>query len=160
MLGSSAEKVVVAHREARGRQIKPVMWALLLACGVSSRILAEEAPVQTPNTTSSPSLECSAHLRSFIAEIDQKIETSTSVDPLRETIKKYFPLSGCDVDDAVSISRKSKYFDRADQFQKDVVIVLRKKNPGTWGFEVSFALSRETGDSKLSAAIVDKIKRE
>jgi hypothetical protein len=157
MPGRVAEKLVAAWREARWR---PVICALLLACGSSSRTLAEEIPVQTSNPTSSPSLECSAHLRSFIVEIDQKIETSTSVDPLRETIKKYFPLTGCDVDEAVSIARKSKYFDRVDQFQKDVVIVLRKKSPGSWGFEVSFALSRETGDSKLSAAIVDKIKRE
>jgi len=104
--------------------------------------------------------ECAGRLSEFIAEIDQKIETSASVEPLRETIKKYFPLSGCNPDEAVSVARQSRYFDRADQFEKDVVIVLRKKTPGAWGFAVSFALSKETGESKMPNAMVDKTTSE
>jgi hypothetical protein len=131
------------------------LLAISFACAPA---FGEEASMSESN--SSLSSDCAARLSRFIAEIDQTIETSTSVEPLRKMIKQYFPLSGCNPEEAVSIARQSKYFDRADQFQKDVVIVLRRKTAGSWGFEVSFAISKETGESKLPTAMVDKIKRE
>jgi hypothetical protein len=121
--------------------------------------LAEKASM-TESSMHDSSTSCAARLRSFISEIDDKIETSPSVEPLQKIIRKYFPLSGCKPDEVVSIAQQSTHFDRADHFKKDVVVVFRKKTPGTWGFQVSFAISKETGKSRLPTAMVDKIRRE
>jgi hypothetical protein len=107
-----------------------------------------------PNTSST----CSERLRAFIEQIDHDMESSSSVHPLEETLKRYFPVSECNVEEAISIVRTSKYFYSADDFPQDVVIVLRRRIPDGWGFKVVFGLNRATGTSVLPAAMVDMLK--
>lgn len=90
------------------------------------------------------------------------MEESRSVELLQGTLRSYFPLYGCDIAEAVSIAKSSKYFYSADRIGSDrlggMVIVLRKRIPGGWGFKVSFGLNLSTGDSSLPAAMVDTQK--
>jgi hypothetical protein len=104
--------------------------------------------------------ECSERLQTFVQEIDTAIASNSSVDPIKTILKKYFPMKGCDVEEATRIMRASKYFDRADQYPKEVVFVLRQKIPGGWGFNVTFGLNRETGETVLPNVFVDPSKWE
>jgi hypothetical protein len=73
-----------------------------------------------------------------VQEIDTAIASNSSVDPIETTSKKYFPMKGCDVEEATRMMRSSKYFDRADQYPKEVVFALRPKISGGWEFNVTF----------------------
>jgi hypothetical protein len=98
---------------------------------------------------------CADRLRAFVVEIDEKMENSHSIFPLEETVRKYFPLYGCNIEEAISIAKTSKHFDLADHSYRDFVIVFRRRIPNGWGFKVIFGLRQDTGDSFLPAALVD-----
>jgi hypothetical protein len=101
--------------------------------------------------------ECAQRLRAFVAELDQLLPTVHSSDPLNEAIGRYFPLHGCDIEEAFEISRQSKYFDHADNsYPKGAAIFFKHRIPHGWGFQVSFGLTKPAGDSRLPAASVDK----
>jgi hypothetical protein len=99
---------------------------------------------------------CAEQLTSFISELDDLLDHSQDVLPLREAIGRHFPLYGCEIDQALEISHRSRHFDHAESHLKDVVIIFRRAIPRGWGFKVSFGLSKSTGNSELPAAMVDK----
>ncbi len=104
--------------------------------------------------------ECLDRLRSFVTQIDDLMESSSSIDPLQKVINEHFPLSACDTEQAIAIAKTSKYFDSVSYAQKEVVILFRTNKPGRWGFKVSFGLKKSTGDSLLPNVMVDMQKRE
>jgi hypothetical protein len=101
---------------------------------------------------------CADRLRAFVVEIDEKMEKSDSIFPLQETLRKYFPLFGCNVEEAISIAKTSKHFDLVDHSYRDFLIILRKRIPKGWGFKVEFGLREDTGDSFLPVATVDMLQ--
>ena len=99
---------------------------------------------------------CAAGLNSFVAEIDRLIPATHSVVPLQDNIRRYFPLYGCNIDEAISICGRSEYFDHSEWHKDVVIIIFRRKIPNGWGFKISFGLSTDTGNSELPSAEVDK----
>src|SRR5262249_27954462 len=102
---------------------------------------------------------CAERLRGFVEDMDNKLVSSYSIDPLQEAVKKHFPLYGCNVEEAISIAQTSKHFDHVNRAQRDVVIVFRRKNAKGEGFKVIFGLKLDAGDSFLPAALVDMLKQ-
>jgi hypothetical protein len=135
-----------------------VLISIVINCSASSQPKIIDMTVGEAD--SKPSQLCAVKLRAFVTEIDQRIDSSKSIEPLQETIKKYFPLFGCNLEEAGHIARESKYFYEADQYPKGVVIVLRQHIPHGWGLKVTFGLDRGTGNSFLPAALVDLSKWE
>jgi hypothetical protein len=134
---------------------------IVLFAGISrtSSQSSDDIPDTVMHMPAKTASGCSERLRGFVEDMDEKLVSSSSIDPLQEMVRKYFPLSGCNVEEAISIARTSKYFDHVNRAQKDVVIVFRRKNAKGWGFKVIFGLSRDTGDSILPAAHVDMLQQ-
>jgi hypothetical protein len=105
----------------------------------------------------SQAARCATQLKAFISELDELLPVAKSSDVLQALIARHFPLYGCNVDEAMSISRQSRYFDHINTtYPKDVLIVFRYGIPNGWGFRVSFGLTRPNGNSRLPNAGVDK----
>lgn len=161
----STEKPVV-ERGARVRGRIRLRFALMIVLIANGSVAFAEGDAAGPGQQADQQAErkaiCSKRLRQFIIEIDRQMETSRSSDLLQWTISRHFPLFGCDLDEAFAIVRQSKYFERVFRSGADrhgsLVFFLRKPIPNGWGFEVSFGLQLNTGDSELPAAGVDKIK--
>ncbi len=113
----------------------------------------------TNESGASQSAQCATQLKAFISELDELLPVAKSSDILQSLIARHFPLHGCDVDEAMAISRQSKHFDRIDNtYPRDVLIIFRYRIPRGWGFRVSFGLTRPDGNSQFPSAYVDKIK--
>jgi hypothetical protein len=167
MTKASLANACRAQRHGDGfRVAQPILRAiavLLLAEGLALSAEGNGANRELLNSKQAESVaDCSSRLMAFVREIDEQMESSHSIEPLELTLGRYFPLFGCNLDEAVSITRSSKYFYSADRMGSDrlgsLVIVLRKRIPNGWGFKVSFGLRLSSGDSVLPAAMVDKTK--
>jgi hypothetical protein len=127
---------------------------------------APQVSSQTPNNnvggntaTESSQAVCAARLTQFVGEMDAiLVEDPRSVVPLFDLLKKYFPIKGCDVEDAIKICRGSKYFSGISRNVDVDVVVFSSAgflNPHS-GFTVQFGLRRPSGDTELPFAIVNK----
>jgi hypothetical protein len=99
---------------------------------------------------------CASQLTGFIAELDKLLAVTHSSQPINEAIQRSFPLYGCDIDEALTISRQSKYFDHFERHEKDVVVIFLRRNSYGSGIKVSFGLTIPAGNSELPAAMVEK----
>src|SRR5262249_5179689 len=102
---------------------------------------------------------CAARLSQFVHEMDNILaEDPRSVGPLLDLLKKYFPIEGCDVEEAIKISRSSKYFVAVSRNIDVDVIVFN--NAGFFnrhsGFMVQFGLRKPSGDTELPYAMVNE----
>jgi len=101
-------------------------------------------------------LRCASQLTRFISELDELLAVTHSSQPITEAIQRSFPLIGCDIDEALTISQRSKYFDHFERHEKDVVVIFQRRNPYGSGIKVSFGLTIPAGNSELPAAMVEK----
>jgi hypothetical protein len=99
---------------------------------------------------------CANQLTTFISELDELLPATHSSQPITEAIQRSFPLTGCDVDEALTLSRRSKYFDHFERHEKDVVVLFTRRNSYGSGIRISFGLTIPAGDSRLPAAMVLK----
>jgi hypothetical protein len=105
--------------------------------------------------------ECGAQLRKFVGELDDVL----SSDPhplytLFALLKRSFPLEKCDIEAAISICRQSKFFLRAEVGQRVTVIIFNSGANGRRsesGYEVSFGISNETGNTRFPSARPNKM---
>jgi hypothetical protein len=79
---------------------------------------AQAAPTQAPATDDSRKAECTSRLVRFVEELDPVFDTEHSVFPVQDLFKKYFPLSGCDMDQVFEVCWKSRYFAEAASRQQ------------------------------------------
>jgi hypothetical protein len=114
----------------------------------------ERAIVWTQNMDSKS--RCASQLTGFISELDKLLPVAPTSQPIKEAIQRSFPLTGCDIDEALTISQQSKYFDRFERHEKYVVVVFQLRNSYGSGFKVSFGLTIPAGNSELPVAMVRK----
>jgi hypothetical protein len=101
-------------------------------------------------------LRCANQLTGFISELDELLPVAPSSQPIKEAIQRSFPLTGCDIDEALTISQRSKYFDRFERHEKYVIVIFQRRNSYGSGFKVSFGLTIPAGNSELPVAMVRK----
>jgi hypothetical protein len=64
-----------------------------------------EAPTMKSNRA-----ECEQRMESFVEELDELLTRNPqSIHPFQALLKKYFPVSGCDVNRVLAIIRQSKF---------------------------------------------------
>jgi hypothetical protein len=104
--------------------------------------------------------ECKTRLENFISELDALLDANPrSLEPLLSLLRQHFPLKNCDIETAITISRKSKYFASASEQPTLYVIAFTSATPTSppfSGFDVTFGLSKGTGDSRLPFAQIHK----
>jgi hypothetical protein len=103
-----------------------------------------------------PKSLCASKLTAFIAELDELLPATHSSQPINDAIQRSFPLYGCDIDEALTISQRSKYFDRFERHEKYVIVIFQRRNSYGSGFKVSFGLTIPAGNSESPAAMVRK----
>jgi hypothetical protein len=91
-----------------------------------------------------------ARLKNFVSELDALLDVNpNSLEPLLGLLQKYFPLKHCDIQNAITIGSKSKYFRGAEESQTKYVFVFSNALSGPFsGFNVLFALVKASGDSE------------
>ena len=114
----------------------------------------ERAIVWAPNLESKS--RCASQLTAFISELDELLAATYSSQPITEAIQRSFPLIGCDIDEALKISQRSKYFDHFERHEKYVIVIFKRRNSYGSGIKVSFGLTIPGGNSELPAAMVLK----
>jgi hypothetical protein len=103
-----------------------------------------------------PKQLCASQLTAFISELDELLPATHSSLPVTEAIQRSFPLTGCDIDEALTISQRSKYFDHFERHEKDVIVIFTRRNSYGSGIRVLFGLTIPAGNSELPAAMVLK----
>jgi hypothetical protein len=81
----------------------------------SHNTLAQGASAQVLDTDADRKAECALRLTGFVKELDAIFDTEHSIAPVQDLFQKYFPLSGCDIDQISKICRQSRYFAGADK---------------------------------------------
>lgn len=109
--------------------------------------------VQLVDNKNQPAV-CQQQLAGFLEELDNLLGKTNSVYPVLNLIKRYFPLSHCDMDATIELSRRSKYF-RLVEDQPKYKNFLFESNPenSSSGFRVQFSILKVSGDSHLPAAM-------
>ena len=104
--------------------------------------------------------DCRVRLERFIVELDELLEARpSSLEPLLSLLKEHFPLKSCDIEDAIRISKSSKYF--ASVYEQPTLYVIAftsatgSSRPFS-AFDISFGLLKQSGDSELPFARVHK----
>jgi len=94
--------------------------------------------------------ECKARLENFVFELDALLDVNpNSLEPLLSLLKRSFPLKNCDIDTAIAICRKSKYFVSVEDGGNRYVFVFSNAFSGAFsGFNVLFSLLKASGDSE------------
>jgi hypothetical protein len=137
----------------------PTLASFLLALSISFRGSAVELFVPPTKTEAGAAgseglsrehEECNARMENFVSELDVLLDVNPrSLEPLLSLLQKYFPLKNCDIQNAIVISRKSKYFRGADGGRDRYVFVFSNAFSGPFsGFNVLFSLLKSTGDSE------------
>jgi len=101
---------------------------------------------------------CEACLEKFVQELDGILaENPRSVDPLDLLLDRTFPLKNCNVDEALKIVGKSKYFASVEGGRDEYVISFgnARGRPHT-GYRIGFSLLKQSGNSNLPYALVNK----
>jgi hypothetical protein len=98
---------------------------------------------------------CSAKLRKFVVAIDLIFaERPLSVEDYYGPIRDYLSgTRGCDVDEVISIAKKSKYFSELSESSHTTYVIVFYGNNVT----VSFGLKKDTGDIETPAAYTEFI---
>jgi len=94
--------------------------------------------------------QCNARLENFVSELDALLDVNpNSLEPLLSLLQRSFPLKNCDIETAITISRKSKYFRGAQEGRTNYAFVFTNAFSGPFsGFDVLFSLVKPSGDSE------------
>jgi hypothetical protein len=90
--------------------------------------------------------------------MDDMLANVRSVFPVQDLLKRYFPIKGCDNEEAIKLCRGSKYFAAISRHVDMDVITFSSAgilNPHS-GFTVTFGLRKPSGDTALPLAIVNE----
>jgi hypothetical protein len=111
-------------------------------------------PAKPPEAAEPRAFDCALRLKGFVEELDQVLSNRPrTIHVVRDVSKKYFPLKHCDIQEAITISRRSRYFKRADDMPKYYAIIFDSKPafPFSYssdlGFYVQFSLWKDSGNS-------------
>jgi hypothetical protein len=93
---------------------------------------------------------CKARLENFVSELDALLDANPrSLEPLLSLLRQHFPLKNCDIETALTITRKSKYLSSVEERPDRYVFVFTNAFSGPFsGFDVLFSLVKSSGDSE------------
>jgi len=99
--------------------------------------------------------ECKLRLEDFVHDLDSMFNAEPpSLIPVLDLLKKYFPVKGCDIPEALNICRQSRYLDVvADQGEAFLVTFASSRAPHS-GYFIQFSLVKGSADSRLPFAKV------
>jgi hypothetical protein len=104
--------------------------------------------------------ECATRIAAFVKELDSLLASDPStIYPVFDLLNRYFPVEGCDIQDAIGIARESRFFSLVSEEKTYYVIVFDSKGVAGWanpGFYVQFSLIKTSGNSRLPAAHVNQ----
>jgi hypothetical protein len=99
-------------------------------------------------------------MKEFVSELDALLDQNPpTLEPFLSLLKQTFPLTGCDIEEVVRIARKSKYFLSPYQNGSMLVFSFSSARPFSGplsGFDVSFGISKSTGNTELPFAKIHK----
>jgi hypothetical protein len=123
----------------KASKIIALVFALLIASTLSATNLSADE---------SQSVICSIKVQKFVEEIDALlIANHNSVYVFDYPIREYLPVKGCNVDEVISISKRSKFFVEAYDWLPAYTIVFRNSK-----FDITFGLRKDTGNIEYPAA--------
>jgi hypothetical protein len=118
-----------------------------LFCAVAIAIMT--SPTRLVANESKASI-CSTKLQQFVQELDEiLIANPASVLAITAVVNRNLFVNGCNVDDAISISKKSKFFSEAYEQYASYTVIFRSDR-----FIVTFGLRKDTGNIVFPAAQV------
>jgi hypothetical protein len=124
---------------AKTSKLTGLFWVLLLVSTLSAPDLSADG---------SQAAICSIKVQKFVEEIDALLSANhNSVYVFDHPIREYLPVKGCNVDEVISISRRSRFFVEAFDWFPAYTIVFGNSN-----FEVTFGLRKDTGNIEYPAA--------
>ena len=106
----------------------------------------------SPNAITEASQACSERITLFVADLDRTLDRKPQgLEDVQRLMNRHFPIKGCDLQHAVSEASRSKYFQNITN-QSRLIILSFEGN----GFEISFGIWKETGNTYLESAGVKK----
>src|ERR1700680_4629671 len=97
----------------------------VLAVGVTFALGALETNAETLPQPLHVGQDCEMKLRNFVAQLDNILASdSHTVDPIRALLKRAFPVEGCDIDKAIELCQRSKFFSNVSEEPKYYNIVF------------------------------------
>ena len=124
----------------------------LLAFSLPLEATAGNRIVVAQNTLeqSSQNSPCTVGLQEFAGELDRLLDKNPdSVADVSRLLKRYPPASGCNVEVAIAVAKRSKYFTIAYNYGPAYTVSFNSR-----GFQVSFGLRKDTGNIELPVARV------
>lgn len=154
------QRIVCTGYSGGSRIRRRVLLALVVAALAVLDPAAADEPGRVTDGASSQNAtvneergaQCAERLTRFVVELDALLSSDElSVDPYLALLKRYFPVTHCDVQAALAICRQSKYLSGIEEWPKEYGCFFKAS-----GFKVSFGLLKESGNSELPTAGVNK----
>jgi hypothetical protein len=142
-----------------------VVFACCLLVGIGplagqESIRDEQLGVQQSQLSQGRHMDCLDRMKEFVSELDALLDQNPpTLDPFLSLLKRTFPLLGCDIQGVTRITSKSKYSIPPYQNGSMLVISFSSAKPYSGplsGFDVSFGISRSTGNTELPFAKIHK----
>src|SRR6266478_7999709 len=118
-------------------------------------IPANDAP---PKNNFDP--ECTMRFMSFIENLDKLLVSDPStIRPVHELLDRHFPVEGCNIQAAIRIAQKSRFFFHVSETRTYYVLAFDSRGftgPMDSGFHVQITLLKVSGNSWLPAAHVNQ----
>jgi hypothetical protein len=135
---------------------------LLLGLAVRAQDLGESSNrrgAMTSVESNVSSQNCAARVKTFVVHLDELLASNPShVSQVNELLDKYFPLTGCHIEEVISICHSSKFFSYASEqsgLYYAIAFDSRSNKIAYPGFTVGFSLLKKTGDSSHPFAKVN-----
>jgi hypothetical protein len=136
---------------------------LLVGFGILANqgsIRAQQLGLQKSQLSQSNQMDCLDRMKEFVSELDALLDKNPpTLDPFLNLLNRTFPLTGCDIEEVVQIAKKSKYFSSPSHNGSVLVFSFSSasRNSGPFsGFDVSFGISKLTGNTELPFAKIHK----
>ncbi len=104
--------------------------------------------------------DCIMRFTSFVEDLDKLLVSDPStIRPVHELLDRHFPVEGCNIQAAISIAQKSRFFSHVSETRTYYVIAFDSRGfTGLMdpGFHVQITLLKVSGNSWLPAAHVNQ----
>jgi hypothetical protein len=123
-------------------------------------VRTEQPNVQQSQLSQSSQMDCLDRMKEFVSDLDALMDQNPStLEPFLGLLKRTFPLVECDIEEVTRIAKKSKYFISPSHNGSMLVFFFSSAKPSIGpfsGFDVSFGISKSTGNTELPFAKIHK----
>jgi len=141
-------------RRCSGIALVAAIAASAASAQLSSPATETEVAVRIAQSSGS---DCAARLVKFVEALDKVLDTNPSSAGPLSALLHHFPMESCNIDEAIKISRQSKYFFSVSNHTG--YYTIRFSNAGFsdgLGFSVTFALLKKSGDTHLPSVFPNR----